>query len=73
MHDGCSTAHGDNFQTAAIECYNSNPNQIVAVGVNCIAPHVVEDLIKDINKNRETPIPLIVYANSGEHYNPETG
>ncbi|KAJ8929506.1 hypothetical protein NQ314_017799 [Rhamnusium bicolor] len=71
--DGVSTVHGDNFETTAVECYNSNTDQIIAVGVNCIAPHAVEDLIKNINKGREQPIPLIVYANSGEKYNPEAG
>jgi homocysteine S-methyltransferase len=66
--DGKSTVYGDNFQESAIFCYKLNPNQIIAVGVNCIAPHAVESLLRGIND-----IPLIVYANSGEKYDPDLG
>ncbi|XP_074037589.1 betaine-homocysteine S-methyltransferase [Leptinotarsa decemlineata] len=71
--DGFSTASGDNFETTAVEIYKSNPSQIIAVGVNCLAPHIVESLIRNINADRDEPIPLIVYANSGENYNPTSG
>ncbi|RZB38884.1 homocysteine S-methyltransferase 1 [Asbolus verrucosus] len=66
--DGTLTAHGDNFKDAAVSCYKLNPNQIIAVGVNCIAPHAVEALLREI-----TGMPLIVYANSGEKYDPDLG
>ncbi|XP_044255749.1 homocysteine S-methyltransferase 1-like [Tribolium madens] len=66
--EGVYTAHGDNFKDAATSCYKLNPDQIIAVGVNCIAPHAVEPLLKEI-----TGIPLIVYANSGEKYDPDLG
>lgn len=62
------TAHGDNFKDSVLSCYKLNPAQIIAVGVNCIAPHAVETLLKEI-----TDIPLIVYANSGEKYDPNLG
>ncbi|KAG5882120.1 hypothetical protein JTB14_016883 [Gonioctena quinquepunctata] len=71
--DGLSTAYGDNFELTAVKIYESNPNQIIAVGVNCVAPHTVGNLFCNINTNREQPIPLIVYGNSGEKYNPKTG
>ncbi|KAF5287119.1 hypothetical protein FQR65_LT12342 [Abscondita terminalis] len=72
--DGKSIANGDNFQDAARKCYDLNPQQLLAVGVNCLAPKLVESLLTDINKNRSTnPIPLIVYPNSGETYNVELG
>nr|CAI5817400.1 unnamed protein product [Callosobruchus analis] len=71
--DGMHTNSNDNFCKAAVEVYESDPAQIVAVGVNCIAPHAVEPLIRPINQGRAKPIPLIVYANSGENYDPQTG
>lgn len=72
--DGKSTAFGENFQETATYCYDLNPNQILAVGMNCLAPRLVESFITGINKNRKgNPIPLIVYPNSGESYNVELG
>lgn len=62
-------AHGEDFQEAAWYCYNLNPSQLVAVGVNCTDPIYSESLFRDINKGNETnPIPLIIYPNSGEKY-----
>lgn len=73
-NDGKSLANGDDFQEAARKCYDLNPQQILAVGVNCLAPKLIESLLTDINKNRSTnPVPLIVYPNSGEIYNVELG
>ncbi|KAK5646297.1 hypothetical protein RI129_004761 [Pyrocoelia pectoralis] len=72
--DGKSIANGDNFQKVAQKCYDLNPRQIVAVGLNCLAPKLVESLLKDINVNRSTnPVPLIVYPNSGETYTVDLG
>ncbi|CAG9769058.1 unnamed protein product [Ceutorhynchus assimilis] len=72
--DGKSTAYGEPFQDTARACYDLNPEQIVAVGVNCTAPRLIESLISGINSNRpNNPIPLIVYPNSGESYNVEMG
>lgn len=72
--DGKSTAFGEDFQEVARHCYDLNPNQLVAVGVNCTAPRLIESLISGINDRRKSnPIPLIVYPNSGESYNVEQG
>lgn len=55
-------------------CYDLNPEQLVAVGANCLAPRLVESLFKGINNERKhNPVPLIVYPNSGENYNIEYG
>lgn len=50
-----------------------NPNQLLAVGANCIAPEIVEQLFCDINMGEGNPMPLLVYPNSGEFYNKEVG
>lgn len=72
--DNQSIAHGESFQKVATKCWESNPDQLVAIGVNCCAPSFITDLIKGINDDRpEDPIPLIVYPNSGEKYNPQIG
>ena len=39
---------------------------MAAVGVNCTAPEYVASLIAEIKKGTDKPI--IVYPNSGEHY-----
>ncbi|KAM3959379.1 uncharacterized protein ACR2FA_009054 [Aphomia sociella] len=72
--DDKSLAHGENFQEVAKKCWDSNPNRLVAVGVNCCSPLIVTKLFKGINDDRkQAPIPLITYPNSGEKYNPEIG
>ena len=43
---------------------------VKAVGINCTAPQFVESLIKEVKKG--TAKPVIVYPNSGEHYDPVT-
>ncbi|KOC69269.1 Homocysteine S-methyltransferase ybgG [Habropoda laboriosa] len=74
-NDGKSIVDGSNFQDVAIQCYKEAlPGQILAIGVNCIAPQNVTSLIKGINKNREQEqVPLVVYPNSGEKYTVERG
>lgn len=71
--DERSLAHGEDYQMAAKKCWDLNPEQLVAVGVNCCSPKFVDKLFKDINEGRNMSIPLITYPNSGEKYNPETG
>ena len=74
MQDDQSIAHGESFQKVATKCWDSNPEQLVAVGVNCLGPSMVTKLISGINKRRgDNKIPLIVYPNSGEKYNPKLG
>lgn len=43
--------------------------QVIAIGINCIALEKVTDALATLNKL--TNKPLIAYPNSGEHYNPE--
>ncbi|XP_021190381.3 translin-associated factor X-interacting protein 1 [Helicoverpa armigera] len=72
--DENSLAHGEDFKTAAKKCWDMNPNQLVAVGVNCCSPKIVAKLFKGINDDRQhSPIPFITYPNSGEKYNPQIG
>ncbi|XP_065163461.1 homocysteine S-methyltransferase-like isoform X2 [Atheta coriaria] len=72
--DEKSIASGEPFQETARKCYEMNPKQLIAVGVNCLAPRLVECLFEGINDDPKKPkIPLIVYPNSGESYNVEQG
>ncbi|KAG6460761.1 hypothetical protein O3G_MSEX012191 [Manduca sexta] len=72
--DGTSLANGENFQQVAKQCWDSNPKQLLGIGVNCCSPLIVAELFNGINDDRkESPIPLITYPNSGEKYNPELG
>ncbi|XP_076632669.1 betaine-homocysteine S-methyltransferase [Colletes latitarsis] len=73
--DGKNIADGSNFQRIAIQSYKmALPGQILAVGVNCIAPRCASSLLKGINgHSKQEFIPLIVYPNSGEKYTIETG
>ncbi|XP_014470952.1 PREDICTED: homocysteine S-methyltransferase YbgG-like [Dinoponera quadriceps] len=67
--DGRSLADGASFREIAVRCYkNALPGQIVAVGVNCLAPQSVSPLLKGVNKGDGGLIPLVVYPNSGEKY-----
>lgn len=67
------TSHGEKFQEAISTCWELNPSQLVAVGANCVNPKYVTSLIKGINANTASHIPLVIYPNSGEVYNVKTG
>ncbi|XP_011698329.1 PREDICTED: selenocysteine Se-methyltransferase-like [Wasmannia auropunctata] len=73
--DGKSLADGSSFQEIAVRCYkNALPGQILAIGVNCIAPQCVTTLLRDINKGKPNElVPLVVYPNSGEKYTVSEG
>ncbi|XP_031828669.1 betaine-homocysteine S-methyltransferase [Nomia melanderi] len=73
--DGCSIADGSNFHNVITECYKkASRGQILAVGVNCIAPQNVTPLLKAINgRCKKEFIPLVVYPNSGDKYTVESG
>ncbi|XP_031828670.1 betaine-homocysteine S-methyltransferase [Nomia melanderi] len=66
---------GSNFEEVATRCYRmALPGQIVAIGVNCLAPTDVTPLLKNINKDEKNEfIPLIAYPNSGEIYSSTEG
>lgn len=66
------TNFGEDFQEVARRCYELNPSQIIAVGVNCTNPKYVEKLLDGFNKGGQA-VPLIVYPNSGENYHPKRG
>ncbi|XP_033362499.1 homocysteine S-methyltransferase YbgG-like [Bombus vosnesenskii] len=74
-YDGKSIADGSHFQDIALWCYKEAlPGQILAIGVNCIAPQNVTSLLKGINENcKQDFIPLVVYPNSGEKYTVKQG
>jgi len=74
--DGKSLADGSNFQEIAMRCYrNALPGQILAIGINCIAPRHVTSILKSINLSNDLDdfIPLVVYPNSGEKYTVSEG
>lgn len=64
--DGLHLSDGTPFIDAVQAC---SPNPCVAaVGVNCTAPRFVSSLIEQAT--RVTDLPIIVYPNSGEVYDP---
>lgn len=66
-------ANGEDFKTVAKKCWDMNPGQLLAMGVNCCPPTIVSKLFKGINDDRQTPIPFVTYPNSGEKYKPAEG
>lgn len=58
-------SNGESFTQVARTCYNMNPDQLIAVGVNCVRPLMVSPLIEQLKTEN---IPLVVYPNSGERY-----
>lgn len=72
--DDRTLANGENFQEVVKKCWDSNPDQLVAIGVNCCPPKIVANLFRGINIDRmDNPIPFVTYPNSGETYNSEIG
>lgn len=68
-----SLVNGEDFKTVVKKCWDMNPNQLIAVGVNCCPPTIVAKLFKGINDDEQYKIPFITYPNSGEKYKPEEG
>ncbi|MEE4216571.1 MAG: homocysteine S-methyltransferase [Xanthomonadales bacterium] len=64
--DGLHVAHGETFADCAALVESSS--QVVAVGVNCLAPGIVSLLLESV---RHIEMPLAVYPNSGEYWNAE--
>jgi homocysteine S-methyltransferase len=65
--DGERISNGERFADLAEEI-GAHP-QVVAVGINCTAPHHVASLVRAARD--VTDIPIIVYPNSGETYLPD--
>jgi len=63
--DGVHTAHGEKL----VDCARllDGADSVVAVGVNCVHPGVVETAIRNVLVG--TGKPIVVYPNSGESWN----
>jgi len=64
--DGACVSHGEQFS----DCINlaGRSGQVVAAGLNCTAPGFVASLLESVP---QSPLPLLVYPNSGEQWNPD--
>ena len=62
--DGKHNSQGESL-VDCVTCLRQNP-QVAAIGVNCVSPHIVADVIATIRP--VTLKPIIVYPNSGECY-----
>jgi homocysteine S-methyltransferase len=62
--DGQNVAHGESLRDCA-EAAADSPH-VIAVGINCTAPHLVTELISEAQRGAGERKPLIVYPNSGE-------
>jgi homocysteine S-methyltransferase len=60
--DGRHTSAGDSIAECARQL--DDAPQVVAIGVNCVAPELVESLIGELRTG--TTKPIVVYPNSGE-------
>lgn len=58
--------------TPVIECARAleGYRQVAAVGVNCVAPELVSDLLREITK--ATTKPIVVYPNAGKAFDADT-
>ncbi|XP_046676838.1 homocysteine S-methyltransferase-like isoform X1 [Homalodisca vitripennis] len=68
--DKVHTSHGEPFHEAVLQCCQTNRSQLVAVGVNCVAPAQVSSLLTSV---QGLQVPFIVYPNSGETWTPGVG
>lgn len=68
LKNSTSTAHGESLKDAAESICRQSPDQIIAVGVNCVHPDIVVPLMEQINQiDRD----LIAYPNAGAVWNNE--
>ena len=71
---GTKINEGDPIRTCISELVSAHPN-LRMVGVNCTDPKFIVSLIGEIKKGLEdagTDLPVAVYPNSGEKYDPGT-
>lgn len=66
--DGEHTNNGERLADCA--ALLSDHRQVAAIGVNCTAPQYIPDLIRAARTATDKPI--LVYPNSGEHYDAHT-
>lgn len=69
--DGRCISDGSPF-TAAVQVAN-RCSQLVAVGVNCCSPELVEPLLQSAGSLLSPDLSWVVYPNSGEDWNTEQG
>jgi homocysteine S-methyltransferase len=62
--DGMHVSHGESLRACG-ELLDTEP-QIIGVGVNCTAPELIGSLVGELAQ--VTSKPIIVYPNSGEHW-----
>lgn len=67
--DGKHTNEGDLISDCA-KALSKNYPHLKMMGVNCTKPEYICDLIDEMK--RETTLPIVVYPNSGEEYDPLT-
>lgn len=70
LQDEKHLSHGEPFSEAVAQCCQVNRAQLMAVGVNCLAPALVSPLLQIIQGH---DVPFIVYPNSGEIWKPGVG
>lgn len=70
--DGNHISHGEEFSKTVVHCWKQNPDQLVAVGTNCVHPMYITSLLKSVRAENQD-IPLIVYPNSGETWQAGVG
>jgi homocysteine S-methyltransferase len=63
-HDGRLTAAGEPLREAAAML--DQVPQVVAIGVNCVPPHIVTECVTELRAG--TTKPIVVYPNSGERW-----
>lgn len=68
--DGQHVAHGERMQDCAEAVAESS--QVVAVGINCTAPHLISELICEAHCGAGGKKPMLVYPNSGETWDATT-
>ncbi|HEX3986941.1 MAG TPA: homocysteine S-methyltransferase [Acidobacteriaceae bacterium] len=68
--DSIHVAHGEPLQLCA-EMLSGVP-RVVAIGINCVAPHLILPLLAEAQQGARGRKPVIVYPNSGEVWNPAT-
>ncbi len=67
--DGRHICEGDLIRDCAAAFSEGHPH-LRAIGVNCTKPEYIESLIRELRT--ATDLPIVVYPNSGETYDPVT-
>ncbi|XP_014470866.1 PREDICTED: homocysteine S-methyltransferase 1-like [Dinoponera quadriceps] len=53
---------GSDFAQTAVHCYNSLPEQIIAIGAECDSPTAMTQLMRNLNNSRKSKIPFMLCA-----------